>query len=173
MPVVGLRTVARHPATANLPLLVLMLTAAFGAFSSVIASSIDRGQVAASYLAVGADYRLEEVGIGGLPPTVQPLTIPGIQAAATGVVEFDRLDGRGSKKTTVDLDIVDAPNYVTVTDGTAADPSWPAAFLTRPTATDVGTPGNPIPVVMSASSRRRSPTSTSATPSRSTSARSH
>ncbi len=51
VPVLGLRTIGRHPGAANLPLLVLLLTAAFGAFSSVLASSIDRGQVTASYLA--------------------------------------------------------------------------------------------------------------------------
>ena len=54
-----------------------MLTAAFAAFASVVESSIDRGQVAASYLEVGADYRLEEIGIGGLPPSLDPTTIPG------------------------------------------------------------------------------------------------
>jgi putative ABC transport system permease protein len=48
VPVLGLRTIGRHPAAANLPVLVLMLTAAFGTFSSVVASSIDRGQVVAS-----------------------------------------------------------------------------------------------------------------------------
>ena len=59
-----------------------MLTAAFGAFSSVVASSLDQGQVAASYLNVGADYRIERIGIGSLDAALTPAAISGVEAVA-------------------------------------------------------------------------------------------
>jgi putative ABC transport system permease protein len=149
--VVGLRTVSRHAATANLPLLVLMLTAAFGAFASVVASSVDHGQVAASYLQTGADFRLEEIGIGGLPPSLDPTTIPGVKAVAAGVVDdtADLVTGP-STRATVDFDAVDTAAYSTVTAGTAADPAWPSAFLEPPSGEGIGTDANPIPAILSA-----------------------
>ena len=148
--VVGLRTVARHPATANLPLLVLVLTAAFGAFASVVASSVDHGQVAASYLQVGADYRLEEIGIGGLPPSLDPSTIPGVQAVAAGVVDDTADLATGpSTRATVDFDAVDVGPYSTVTAGTAAHPAWPSTFLQPPSGDGIGTDANPIPAILS------------------------
>jgi putative ABC transport system permease protein len=150
VPVVGLRTVARHPASSSLPLLVLMLTAAFAAFASVVGSSIERGQVAASYVKTGADYRLEEVGIGGLPPSLDPSTIPGVQAVASGVVDgtADLVTGP-NKRATVDFDAVDVGAYAAVTSGTAADPAWPRAFFAAPSGADVGTDANPIPAILS------------------------
>ncbi|HET7181425.1 MAG TPA: hypothetical protein VFI15_04250, partial [Candidatus Limnocylindrales bacterium] len=81
VPVVALRTVARHSAGANLPLLVLLLTAAFGTFASVVGTSLDRGQVAASYLQVGADYRLENALGGVLPPSLDVAKVAGVEAA--------------------------------------------------------------------------------------------
>ena len=150
VPVVGLRTVARHPATANLPLLVLMLTAAFGAFASVVASSIDRGQIATSYLQVGADYRLEEIGIGGLPPTLDPTTIPGVSEVAAGVVDGTAdLKTGATTRATIDFDAVDVGAYTKVTAGTAANPAWPSNFLDSPPGIGVGTDANPIPAILS------------------------
>ena len=151
VPVVGLRTVVRNPATASLPLLVLMLTAAFGAFASVVASSVDHGQVAASYLQVGADFRLEEIGIGGLPPSLDPTTIQGVKAVAAGAVD-DTADlvTSASSRATVDFDAVDVNAYSTVTAGTAASPAWPSAFLQPPSGDGIGTDANPIPAILSA-----------------------
>ena len=164
VPVVGLRTVARHPSTANLPLLVLMLTAAFAAFASVIASSIDRGQVAASYLAVGADYRIERVGIGGLPPQINPTDFPGVQSVATGVINGTASLVMGdNQRATIDLDAVDTAAYSTVTAGTAAYPAWPREFIAPPTGTDMGGAANPIPAILSTQLHRPWATSTSVT----------
>ncbi len=151
VPVLGLRTVARRPGSANLPLLVLMLTAAFAAFASVVASSVDRGQVAASYLAVGADYRLEEIGIGGLPPSLDPTTIPGVTAVASAYVDGTAdLTTGPNKRATVDFDAVDVAAYAKVTARTAADPAWPTTFLAPPSGAAIGTEANPIPAILSA-----------------------
>jgi putative ABC transport system permease protein len=150
VPVVGLRTVARHPAAANLPLLVLMLTAAFGAFASVVESSVDRGQLAASYIKVGADYRLEHVGIGGLPTNLDPSTVPGVRAVADGYVDTSAQLSTGlSRHGSVDFTAVDAAAYQAVTAATAAAPEWPSSFYASPSAVGIGSPQNPIPAIIS------------------------
>jgi putative ABC transport system permease protein len=150
VPVLGLRTIGRHPSAANLPLLVLMLTAAFGAFASVIVSSIDRGQVYASYLQVGADFRLERIGIGGLGPLDDPSHIPGVAAVAPGLVDpLAGFAGAPNQRASVYLDAVDPRAYQAVAAGTPADPGWPNAFLDTPPAGGIGTEQHPIPAILS------------------------
>jgi putative ABC transport system permease protein len=150
VPVVGLRTIGRHPAAANLPLLVLMLTAAFGAFSSVIVSSIDRGQVFASYLDVGADYRLEATAIGPIADSLDPAAVPGVVAVAPGILDpaaaFASLD---YQQATIYLEAVEPRAYDEVTHGSSADPRWPSAFLDEPAGAGLGTEENPIPAILS------------------------
>jgi putative ABC transport system permease protein len=150
VPVLGLRTIGRHPAAANLPLLVLMLTAAFGAFSSVITSSVDQGQVVASYLDVGADYRIEKVGIGGLEPSVDPAAIPRVEAVAPGVVESSALfESTPNQRVSIDMVAVDPQAYGEVLAGSPVDPRWPTEFLAEPAGTGLGTEQNPIPAILS------------------------
>ena len=66
VPVLGLRNVGRHSAAVALPLLVLMLTAAFTAFASVVSVTVDRGQQDSSWQQVGADYRIDTISGAGL-----------------------------------------------------------------------------------------------------------
>jgi len=151
IPVLGLRTVGRHPAAANLALLVLMLTAAVGAFSSVIVSSIDRGQRVAPYLDVGADYRIETIGIGALPPSLDPAAIRGVEAVAAGIVDASAgFASTASQWASIYLDAVDPRAYEEVVAGSPADPGWPSAFLTEPTGAGLGTEENPVPAILSA-----------------------
>ncbi len=150
VPVLGLRTIGRHPAAANLALLVLMLTAAFGAFASVIVSSIGRGQVVASYLDLGADYRIEKIGIGALAPSLDPAAIPGVEAVAPGIVDtLADFESVANQRATIYLEAVDPKAYEEVAGGSPAHPSWPDAFLTEPTGTGLGTEQNPIPAILS------------------------
>jgi putative ABC transport system permease protein len=146
----GLRTVARRPASANLPLLVLMIAAAFGAFASVVESSIDRGQVAASYLDVGADYRLEAEGLAGLPATLNPATIPDVNAVASGFVDQTAAYVSSAKQRAgINLIALNGTALADVTARTAAASTWPDAFTASPSAVGVGTPSNPIPAIVS------------------------
>ena len=133
VPVLGLRTIGRQPASANLPILVLLLTAAFGAFSSVIAASLDHGQVVASYLDVGADYRIEKIGIGGLATAVDPKAVAGVQAVAPGIVDpIAAFVGATNQRASIHLEAVDPNLYSQVTAGTPADPQWPCGVPRRP-----------------------------------------
>jgi putative ABC transport system permease protein len=150
VPVLGLRNIGRHPAAANLPLLVLMLTAAFGAFSSVVASSLDRGQVVASYLQVGADYRLERIGAGVLDPSLHPEAIPGVEAVAPGLIDrAAAFAARPSQHSSIYLMAVDPAAYDAVTAGLPAEPSWPADFFAPREVAGLGTDANPIPAIVS------------------------
>jgi len=149
IPVLGLRTVGRHPAAANLPLLVLMLTAAFGAFSSVVVTSIDRGQVAASWENVGADYRIEQINQQALGTSFVPEAVAGVQAVAPGMIdttaEFTSTTGQ---RASIIFESIDPTSYEQVTAGAPVDAAWPAAFLASPPGTP-GTPDAPIPAMLS------------------------
>ena len=149
VPVLGLRTIGRHPGAANLPLLVLLLTAAFGAFSSVLASSIDRGQETASYLDVGADYRVERIGLAAMAELEVVAGVPGVEAGATGLVDTSAsFASTSGQRASVYLAAVDPRAYSTVTAGSAAEPRWNHELLAAPPA-DPGTEANPIPAVLS------------------------
>lgn len=150
--VLGLRTIGRHPGVANLPLLVLLLTAAFGAFSSVLATSIDRGQVAASYIRTGADFRIERVGAGSMAQPKDLAAVPGVEAVATGLAQRNSvLTDRMGQRATIYVLAIEPREYATVTAGTAADPQWPTDMLGLPTNDEqaAGTPDNPIPAILS------------------------
>ncbi|MES1239543.1 MAG: FtsX-like permease family protein, partial [Chloroflexota bacterium] len=151
VPVVALRTVARHSAGANLPLLVLLLTAAFGAFASVVGTSLDRGQVTASYLEVGADYQLVNALGGVLPPSLDVSKVDGVEAAAAGTIDSSASLGvsAGNNGGSIYLESIEPANYAAVTAGTAADPEWPADFTAPFAEEGLGTAANPIPAIVS------------------------
>jgi putative ABC transport system permease protein len=149
VPVLGLRNVGRHSAAANLPLLVLMLTAAFGAFASVVLSSIDRGQVDAAWRDVGADYRLEVAASEG--SGFDPTTIDGVEAVATAYLDQSATyaDPRAQRSQVV-LDALDTVAYGRVVSGSAASINWPAGFTDVDAAVgQPGTPEAPIPAIVS------------------------
>lgn len=151
VPVLGLRSVGRHAGTANLFLVVLLLTAAFVAFASVIVTSLDRGQLVASFQSVGADYRVEQTGTGSVG-VVNPATIDGVEAAAFGYVDpLADFTSVPNQRSAIYLDAIDAAGYAAVTSGTPAEPHWPAAFAADPPSAGAGTDAQPIPAILSGS----------------------
>jgi putative ABC transport system permease protein len=158
VPVLGLRSIGRHRAAASLALLVLMLTAASGAFASVVATSISRGQVVASYRDVGADYRIERTGAGALAASLAPSAIAGVEAVAPGIEEASApFSSQVSQRASISIVAIDPQAYATVVAGTADDPGWPADFLAgapaggaaTPAAAGPGSEGKPIPAILS------------------------
>ncbi|HSM38230.1 MAG TPA: hypothetical protein VK838_02775, partial [Candidatus Limnocylindrales bacterium] len=148
VPVLGLRSVGRHPAVANLPLLVLMLTAAFGAFASVVTSTVDRGQQVASWENLGADYRIERIG-GGTVARLRPEEVPGVRAVAGGYVDRQaRFASTPNQRSSIFFYALQAEEYAEVTAGSPVDPAFPATF-TDPDAAPLGTPESPIPAILS------------------------
>lgn len=150
VPVLGLRTVGRHPTIVALPLLVLMLTAAIGAFSSVVVATVDRGQLTASWQEFGADYRVESEGGLPLGPGVDPSVVDGVSAVARGYRDPAAVIVVGaSERRTVPLFAVEPGAYRDVTAGSPAEPDWPTAFEAAPAAEDPGTAENPLPAIVS------------------------
>ena len=149
VPVLGLRNVGRHSAAANLPLLVLMLTAAFGAFASVVLSSIDRGQVAAAWAQTGADYRVDLSGSseGGAEDLA---ALPGVRGVAAAYLDqAANFSDSPSQRSQVVLDAVDAVAYEAVVAGSPIAIDWPSGFTPADDGTRPGTPESPIPAVVS------------------------
>ncbi len=149
VPVLGLRNVGRHSAAANLPLLVLMLTAAFGAFASVVLSSVDRGQVQSAWAEVGADYRVELAG--GNEGGVRNLeAVPGVRAVAAAYLDqAANFSNQPAQRSQVVLDAIDVDAYTAVVAGSPITFDWPSGFNAVDDAVQAGTPEAPIPAIVS------------------------
>jgi putative ABC transport system permease protein len=148
VPALGLRSIGRDPGAAYLPLLVVTLTVAIGVFSSVLALTIDRGQVLASWQETGADYRLETSSAAGFPP-VDPAGVPGVEAVAPGFMTLttavrDDADRR-SPTTFVALDLA---AYDAVLAGSPVAGAVPTSLAASPTG-PAGSADAPVPVVVS------------------------
>ncbi|HEX5395744.1 MAG TPA: FtsX-like permease family protein, partial [Candidatus Limnocylindria bacterium] len=146
--VFALRRVGRQSGSGNLPLLVLLLTVAVGVFSSVLLTTIERGQSTTAWQQIGAPYRAR-VTFSELPQDLDLSTVPGVEAAARAYyapgVTFD-MNGSDNFVT---LDAVQAPQLESVTAGTPADPHLPLALLDEPSAANAGTEQAPVPAVIS------------------------
>ena len=148
VPVLGLRTVARHPSASNLPLLVLMLTAAFGAFASVVVTTVDRGQLVASWENLGADYAIERVGGTRVAGLIDPTRIDAIEAVAEAYFDpgapFASVSGqRGS----IYLYAIQPDAYRRLVGDAPIQAELPETLHEE--ATFAGTPESPIPAVLS------------------------
>jgi putative ABC transport system permease protein len=142
VPVLGLRNVGRRPSLAALPLLILLLAAGFGSFASVVMSSVERGQVESSWLAVGADYRIEATD-GATLASLDVRGLPGVEATAAAFVEPSAAfeTDRGSVGR-IRLEAVAAADYAAVTAGSPVAATWPPAF-------DAPSPDGPVPAIAS------------------------
>lgn len=149
--VLGLRGVGRQPSIATLPLLVLMLTAAFGAFALVVMTSIDRGQVEASWRAIGADYRVAAAD-GDSLAELDPTTLAGVGGVARSFVAPSATLQLGVSRVRIHLEAIDAAAHETVTAGSPLRTAWPAEFLATGSdagAIPAGTDEQPIPAIVS------------------------
>jgi putative ABC transport system permease protein len=150
VPALGLRTIGRNPSAAYLPLLVLTLTVAMGVFASVLAATIDDGQVAASWQEVGADYRIEALPDGSLGPGVDPATVPGVEAVAAALTETTNpVRGEVGRPGSVSLIAVDPGAHEAVLAGSPVAVQFPAAIHDAQGQTGSGFDDRPIPVLLS------------------------
>ena len=145
VPAFGLRRAARTGDVGSLPLIVLLVTVAIGAFSSTIFVTVERGQSAAAWQEVGADLAVTP-GTRPFPPDFDATTLPGVEAAARTHVDTAVLGGRGGAR--VQMNALDTPAYAEVTAGTEADPRLPRSMRGAPI------PDEPIPAILSASVAR-------------------
>jgi putative ABC transport system permease protein len=150
VPVLGLRRIGRDPGAALLPLLVLSTTVAIGVFSSLIAVTIERGQIEASWQEIGADYRVDAAPGARLAADLDPGGGPGVSAVAAALVTSTSSiaadTGQRGSTTVVAIepaayDAVLAGSPVATSLGPLADPGA--------VGPDSGTPERPIPVLLS------------------------
>jgi putative ABC transport system permease protein len=150
VPALGLRSIGREPGAAQLPLLVVTLTVAIAVFSSVLALTIDRGQVAASWQEIGGDYRVESVAGSAVTPDSDVSAVPGVEAIAPALIaQTTRVSGDTERGAPTTFVAVDPSGYAAVIAGAPVAVSMPAAFATAPAEPDAGSPERPIPVVVS------------------------
>ena len=151
VPVLGLRSVSRRASFSTLPLLVLMLTAAFGSFAAVLMASIDQGQYEASWAGVGADYRIE----GRDGSTVADLAlngVDGVEATAPGFLDpSTEYRSDPTVPSRIRFLAVDPAQYAVVTADSPAEPDWPAALQLSggSDSPTLGTEDEPIPAIVS------------------------
>lgn len=153
VPVLALRVVGRQPGLAALPLLVLTLTVAVGVFSTVIVATIDRGQTAVTWQAVGADHRIDAPDGSMLDASLDPESVAGVEAVAPAIsIAVPPSRGAESSTTRTLLHAVDASALQAVLADTPAAIEVPAALADDPShrAQGIGTEAQPIPAVVSA-----------------------
>jgi len=150
VPALGLRSIGRDPASAYLPLLVVTLTVGIGAFSSVLAGTIERGQVAASWDAIGADLRVETTATNGFSDDLDLTAVPGVEASAPMITtSTSRLRDVPGRTTPAPLLAVDPAAYAAVLAGSPAAHVVPPQLFAAPTGPGAGTKQQPIPIVLS------------------------
>ena len=146
VPVLALRHVVRRPSFAALPILVLLATAAFSSFALLVMGSLDRGQVEASWRAVGADYRITAPE-GRSLRDIDAAGVPGVEAVAGAYrLRSAQMRLELGRVVRVDFIAIDAAAYAGVA-GPVVAPAWPAELVDAREA--AGTPEDPIPAVLS------------------------
>jgi putative ABC transport system permease protein len=149
VPVLGFRRVVRQPGAMSLPLLVLLLSMAIAVFSAVVLHTISEGQVVTSWQRVGADYRVNPTGSGYLYRGIDLSTVPGVETIAPAYLSNDiPFTERAAGYMAVQLFGPDVDLLTQANAGNRAAPNFPEDLFRAPLA-GLGTPGNPIPALVS------------------------
>jgi putative ABC transport system permease protein len=150
VPVLGLRSLGRHPSAGYLPLLILTLTMAIGTLSSILQVSVERSQVEVAWADVGADYRIETASGAALDPALDPRAVTGAGAVAAGFVVRDAaLSTAPSNRASVTFEAIDAEAYDEVVAGSPVALGISGLFVGSPTTTTAGSKDDPIPAIVS------------------------
>ena len=158
---VGFRRILQQPAAARLPLIVVLAAVAVAVFASVMHESIDRGQAAAAWQEVGADYRITGANPGApLPAGLDLATASSIEAAAPAwLVPSAFATGQDSQVPRgITVLGVDASSYNEVALGSPGHLPLSVGALRMQSSPELGTAQRPIPALVS---RRWLPDATS------------
>jgi len=120
----GLSRAARQSETSSAPLLVLILALAVASFSSVMLSTIERGQDETAWRTVGGDVRIDVPEGASLPGRVVS-RLDSVGDVAQAYVQDAGVGEAGQQTLLVALDL---PAYERVVAGTPADVSIPAGL---------------------------------------------
>jgi putative ABC transport system permease protein len=150
VPVLGLRNLARRPASGYLPLLIVMLTVAIGTFSSVVQVTIERSQLEASWREVGADFRLESPSGSALAASADPSAVSGVEGVSAAFIDGDSsIETAPGRRSSWLFEAIDPATYPAVLADSPVAIGMPAWFSVAPTGPAPGTASSPIPAVMS------------------------
>jgi len=144
----GLRQVGRAPSAHTLTLLVVLLAMAVATFSSVITTTIERGQQAAAWLSIGADFQVEGVAGTTLPDNVSLDGLPGVTSSARALVAPQVPISRAEFGSIATLLALQTDEYAVVTADTPADAGLPPRLLDSPPSSGAGTGRAPIPAIV-------------------------
>ena len=139
---------ARHSRMAAIPLLVILVATAMGAFSAAILETLSDGQAAAAWRSVGADWRVDGDRQFGVPSGFHPETIDGIDASTGVVAKEARIRTDVVRRTQVRVDGIDPNGLAAVTSASPLPIGLPPTFE-RADWAGVGTEDDPLPVVVS------------------------
>ena len=146
---VGLRRILQQPAVARVPLLVVLMAVAVAVLSLMVRSSIEEGQQASAWQAVGADYSALGSGPGAaLPRSLDLSDIDSVETIAEAI-RFPRALVDESQSGLLEYLAIDSVAYEQIVSGTIADPDIPE-FMFVERGEDSGTSQSPLPVVVSA-----------------------
>jgi putative ABC transport system permease protein len=147
---VGFRRIMQQPLAARLPLVVMLVATGLAVFSSVVLFSITEGQQNSTWQAAGADYRLESVRLNApISSGVDLAGIGAIEATAEGTVLEARDLTSNFRVGNFPLLAIEPDAYQEVVGGTRANPDFPEAMLIDQSTQAIGTPSNPIPILVS------------------------
>ncbi len=148
---IGFRRVLDGSPARRLPLMVIVICASAAIYATVTLTSISTGQGVSSWQVVGADYSIKGFAADvNLPSSIDFGRLPEVEEAAVArTYSGARLDA-GNVDSPTRVIALDAADYARVTEGTPGEVELPSFLSAKPDAS-IGTPSNPIPVVVASS----------------------
>ena len=150
LPAFPLWGASRHSRLVAVPLLVILVATAMGAFSAAILQTVREGQATAAWRSVGADWRFDGDRQLGLPGALDPSAIDGIEAATGLVQTFGRLRTETVRRAPIRIDAIDPAGLAEVARDAPVPTALPAEMDRVEWPATVGTDTDPIPVTISA-----------------------
>ena len=157
----GLRRLAYQSTAANLPLLVLLLAVGVSVFTSVVAHSVDRARIDATWTEVRADYRLDILpGFGAALPNLDLSNASGAEGQARelrtrdamlsveGLENPSSFQGSSSNIPPFTLIATETNAYQEIIAGSAIEYEFPDELLTPNVSLGIGTADNPAPALL-------------------------
>ena len=148
LPTVPLWGAARHHRLVTVPLLVILVATAMGAFSAAILQTVREGQAAAAWRAVGADWRVDGDRRVGLPGALDPAAVPGVEAASPMVQTTARARTETARRAEVRIDGIDPATLAEVAAGAPIPLDLPPALARTDWGPTTGSDEDPIPVLV-------------------------
>lgn len=146
---VGVRRVLQQSMSERLPALVIVLCLATASLALLSQTTITRGQNAAAWQSVGADYSIRNFGDNApLPSAIGLDDYEVVESFALGARFNNARVASGLVSTQANVLAIASTAYVDVAEESPVEPGFPDGFAPAPTS-GVGTPDEPMPAIVS------------------------